>query len=215
MACYFGDNVLTSPAYTQITTDFYFAPPQDIRKYMTSKESAVRYADSTLSTLISYAKGIIAKGNAAFDFNQFQYVQDQLVHIQAIDKYLSEKYQTGILSEPTLSAKFNELVKFDGSGNITGGLFQELKKFNPDVGQLAYIQNVLAARKAAGQTVPANVQFVPQFSQDKTPIVVTPEAGIPGSAYPSPSDNESKKSSIGTILLVAVGAIVAFNAMKG
>jgi len=201
MACFesrFGDTVLMSRAYTPVPVDFWFAPPQDIRKLMTSKIAAIRYADSVLSTLISYAKNIISKGASAFNYPQVQYLQDQKAHLQAIDSYMSSQYNTGILTE--LASKFNELIQ----------LFEELQKLNPDVGQLSYIQSLLATRKAAGENV-GPVQFIPQFSQDKTPILVTPQAGVPGSQYPE----DAKKSSIGTILLVAVGAIVAFNAMKG
>jgi hypothetical protein len=194
---------LTTAAITPIPVEFWLAEPQNIRKYMGStKQSAIAYIKSNLTTMLSIFKTLLSAGESKFTFGQAQYVADQLVKIHAMDKVMQDSYQFNMAEDADILALVTQIHSVQ----------TQLEQFNPDIGQLTYLTDLLAYRSSRGEAV-GPLQFVPQFTTDKTPILITPSAGVPGSNL-TPGTAGARTGS-NTMLYVGIAAVAAYFAFKG
>jgi len=179
------------------------AEPQNIRKYMgRTKESALAFIKKELGQTLSAFKAILNAGESKFTFGQVQWVVDQLVKIEAMSKVMTDSYQFNIADDADILALVTQIKSVK----------EQLEAYNPDVGQLTYLTDLLAYRSSRGEAV-GPVQFVPQFTPgEKTPILITPSAGTPGSNL---TGKAGARTGSNTMLYVGIAAVAAYFAFKG
>jgi hypothetical protein len=191
-------------AITPISIDWWLAGEQDIRKYMGSnKESALSYIRSNLAFMVTAFKKLVADGEKKFYYQQAQYVNDQLVKIGAMEQVMQTTYLSSLADQSDIMSLITQIK----------ALQTQLQQFNPDIGQITYLTDLLAYRSSRGETILPGITFTPQFTQDKTPILLTPPAGTPGSNLTVQDDTTPAKSN--TLLYVGIAAVAAYFAFKG